>query len=101
MNVAEIMLARGEDPAVAVWHRTTALTYGDLRAAVARLATGLLARGHRKADRIGILAENSPFFVTAYLGIIRAGMVAVPLPADLMAGDFARIMTDAGINEVF
>ncbi|HWX21807.1 MAG TPA: AMP-binding protein [Candidatus Binatia bacterium] len=101
MNVAEVILAGGQDSAVAVLHRDTALTYGQLRGAVARLAGGLLARGHRKGDRVGILSENNPFFVRAYLGVIRAGLVAVPLQTDLTAEAFARIISDAGINEMF
>ena len=101
MNVAELILARGQDSAVAVLHRDAALTYAELRDAAARLAGGLRARGHRKGDRIAILAENSLFFVKAYFGIIRAGLVAVPLPADLTAEAFARIVADAGIREVF
>jgi long-chain acyl-CoA synthetase len=101
MNVAELILARGQDAAVAVQHRDAALTYVELRDATARLAGSLLARGHRKGDRVGILAENSLFFVKVYLGIIRAGLVAVPMPADLTAEAFARIVADAGIREVF
>lgn len=101
MNVAELILSRGQDSALAVLHRSAALTYAELREAVARLAGSLLARGHRQGDRIGIFAENSPFFVKAYLGIIRAGLVAVPLPIDLTPEAFGRIIADAGINEVF
>jgi acyl-CoA synthetase (AMP-forming)/AMP-acid ligase II len=101
MNVAELMLARGQDSAVAVLHRNAALTYAELRDAVARIAGGLLMRGHRKGDRIGILAENNSLFVKTYLGIIHAGLVAVPLPTDLTAEAFARIILDAGIKEIF
>jgi long-chain acyl-CoA synthetase len=101
MNVAELILAQGQDSAVAVSHGNAALTYAGLRDAVARLAGGLLARNHRQGDRVGIFAENSPFFVKAYLGIIGAGLVAVPLPTDLTAEIFCKIVSDAGINEVF
>ena len=101
MNVAGLILARGQDSAIAVLHRDVALTYAGLREAVGRFAGGLLARGHRKGERVGIFAENSLFFVKAYLGIIRAGLVAVPLPTDLTDEDFSRIVSEAGINEVF
>jgi len=101
MNVAELILSRGQDSAVAVLHRGAALTYAELRDAAARFAGSLLARGHLKGDRIAIFAENSPFFVKAYLGIIRAGLIAVPLPIDLTPEAFARIIAEAGINEVF
>ena len=101
MNVAETILSRGDDNAIAVVYKDAVLTYRELREKVSRLAAGLLARGHAKGDRIGIWSENSPFFVIAYLGIIRAGLVAVPFQTDLPAKTFERIIRDAGIKEVF
>jgi long-chain acyl-CoA synthetase len=101
MNIAELILARGQDDATAILHRDAALTYAELRDAAARIAGGLRARGHRKGDRVGILAENSLFFVKAYFGIIRAGLVAVPLPIDLTAEAFTRITADASIHVMF
>ena len=101
MNVAELILSCGQDSAVAVLHRDATLSYAELREAAAGFGGGLLARGHRKGERVGIFAENSLFFVKAYFGIIRAGLVAVPLQTDLTANDFSRIVLDAGINEVF
>lgn len=101
MNVAEIILARGQDSAAAVLHRDAVLTYAELRDAVARLAGGLLARGHCRGDRVAILAENSPFFVKTYFGIIHAGLVAVPLQSDLTAEACAKIISDADIREMF
>jgi acyl-CoA synthetase (AMP-forming)/AMP-acid ligase II len=101
MNVAEIILQNGLDSAVAVRHRDSALTYAELRNAVARYAGGLLARNRPKGERIAIFSENSLFFVKAYLGIIRAGLVAVPLQTETTAEAFAGIIAEAGIKEVF
>jgi acyl-CoA synthetase (AMP-forming)/AMP-acid ligase II len=101
MNVAEIILSGGQDSAVALRHRDAVLTYAGLRDAVARFAGGLMKRGLRKGDRIGILSENSLFFVKSYLGIIRAGMVAVPMQTDLTVESFAAVVADAGIREIF
>jgi acyl-CoA synthetase (AMP-forming)/AMP-acid ligase II len=101
MNIAETILSAGDAAAVAVFYRDTALTYGELRRQVGRLAGGLLARGHAKGDRIGLWSENSPFFVMAYLATLRAGLVAVPLQTDLAQKTFAQIVGDAGIREIF
>src|SRR2546421_4151891 len=101
MNVAEVILSRGEDSATAVLYKEAVLTYAELRQKVARLAGGLLVRGHWKGDRIGILSENNPFFVKAYLGILRAGMVAVPFQTELAADTFRKIVSDADIKEMF
>src|SRR6516165_7568786 len=101
MNIADLILLGGQDSAAAVHHGDAVLTYAELRDCVARLAGGLLERVHRKGERVGIYSENSPFFVKAYLGIIRAGLVAVPFQTDLTEEAFGTIVVDAGINEVF
>ena len=101
MNVAATILAQGHDDAPAVFYKDTVVRYRELRAAVARLASGLLARGHVPGDRVGLWSENSPFFVAAYLAIIRAGLVAVPFQTELPAESAARIVRDAGLRELF
>jgi acyl-CoA synthetase (AMP-forming)/AMP-acid ligase II len=101
MNIAETILSTGDDSAVAMIYRDTALTYRELRQQVGRLAGGLLARGHVKGDRIGLWSENSPFFVVSYLATIRAGLVAVPFQTDLCQDTFEKIVGDAGIREMF
>ena len=100
MNVAETILSRGDDDAIAVLDRDSVLTYRELRQNVGRLAGGLLARGHIKGDRIGLWSENSLFFVTGYFGIIRAGLIAVPFQTELTEQTFAQIVANAGIKEV-
>jgi len=63
----------------------------DLSNAVAR---GLLARGHRRGARIAILAENSAEFTLSYLGIMRAGLVAVPINFRLPSDTIAYVLED-------
>jgi long-chain acyl-CoA synthetase len=101
MNIAEAILSRGEDSAEAILWRDRALTYGELREKVAQVAGGLVARGHLKGDRVGILSENSPFFASAYLGIIRAGLTAVPLQTEVSPGALAEIVSSTGISDIF
>ena len=101
MNVAETILLSGEDAAVAIIHGDAHLTYRELREKVLRLAVSVLARGHMKGDRIGIWSENNPFFVTAYLAVIRAGMVAVPFQTELGAETFEKIVSDTEMKAVF
>jgi acyl-CoA synthetase (AMP-forming)/AMP-acid ligase II len=100
MNIAELLLARGADDAPAVLYRDEVLNYRELRRKVAAISDVLLAAERVKGDRIGICAENSPFFVTAYLGIIRAGLVAVPFQTELQEGAFQEIVRNAGIKAV-
>ncbi len=101
MNVSDFILSRGNDTAPALFHLDTVVTYAELRREVARLTSGLSARSRPEGQRIGVCSENSPFFVSAYLGIIGAGLVAVPLSADLSAESFAKVVRDAGIRELF
>jgi len=53
------------------------LTFPDLDLWSERLAHGLAARGIGKGDRVGIAMRNCPSWVVAYLGIAKAGAVAV------------------------
>lgn len=55
------------------------VTYGELDALSRRVACGLLAEGFSVGDRIAILSENRTEYIAAYLGIMRAGMIAVPI----------------------
>lgn len=101
MNIAETLLARGEDHAEAILCQDTVVTYGQLRQDVLRVAAGLLGRGCPKGDRIGVFSENSPFFVTAYLGIVRAGLTAVPFQTEATAETFQEIVADTGLRNIF
>jgi long-chain acyl-CoA synthetase len=67
-------------------------TYAELTDDVERGAQSLVADGHQKGDRILLLADNSYFWVTAYLSTLRAGMVCVPLPATISTQDLESII---------
>lgn len=78
MNLARIV---GPHPAKALalvqGHRR--VSYGQLRAQVARSRAGLVANGVGPDDRVGLLCPSSPEFVVAYLAVLGVGAVAVPL----------------------
>jgi long-chain acyl-CoA synthetase len=101
MNIAQGVLQRGQDRAVAVFYKDSKLTYAELRKQVAACAAELSARGHVKGDRIGIWSENSPSCVVAYLGIILAGLVAVPFETESSAVTFESIVREVGIQDMF
>jgi long-chain acyl-CoA synthetase len=97
VNVVE-MLTHGAAEAPAILAGEKRVSHGELRDQVSRLAVHLLGLGLHKGDRVGLWSENSPFFVTAYLGTIRAGMVVVPFQVDATAETLARIVGEAGIR---
>lgn len=100
MNIAEMILAQGNDAAPAILSDGKVVTYAELRRLADQIAAMLLSRGHAKGERIGILSENNGLFVGAYLGIIRAGLVAVPLQNELTFEALGRVIQDAGIREL-
>jgi len=54
-------------------------TYGELAAAVERLALGLIAAGIEPGDRVCLLADTSPEWVEAAYAVWSAGAVVVPI----------------------
>ncbi|ACV80778.1 AMP-dependent synthetase and ligase [Nakamurella multipartita DSM 44233] len=80
MNTAEYLLSRADSSSIAIVDGESTFTYGQLRATVSRLSADIAAVGTRPGERVGILARNSFFWVTAYLATMYSGRVAVPLP---------------------
>ena len=73
------------------------LTYSQLHRDADALARGLAKRGLRRGDCIGINAANSAEYLIAYIGIMRAGMVAVPINFKLSRDTVDYIIGDSKI----
>lgn len=78
MNTADYLLETAADKQVALIEHKRQHTYGELREASARLAGELLRCGVQPGDRVGLLGNNSLFWVAAYLAAFKLGAVAVP-----------------------
>ncbi|MEA3077931.1 MAG: long-chain acyl-CoA synthetase [Actinomycetota bacterium] len=78
MNLATIVDGH-PDEALAFVSRGRRTTYGELRASVADLRTGLVELGVQPGDRVAIVSANNWFFVVSYLAVLGAGAVVVPL----------------------
>lgn len=72
------------------------LTWAGLEDEVARIATGLGAHGIRAGQRVMIAVGNRIEFVTTYLGVLRAQVVAVPVNPRSAPGELARMLADSG-----
>lgn len=68
---------------------------------VNRCANVLIGQGVRPGDRVAILAPTSAAYLVAFLGILRAGAVVVPL-SPMAGGEALRAMVeDSGAVAVF
>jgi long-chain acyl-CoA synthetase len=93
-NVAAYLLRNKRADQVALLTPTCSYTYGDLESAVSRLSSHLRQLGCAKGDRIVVLGENSFFWVVAYIAVLAAGMVCVPLPADIPIEDLQLVLAE-------
>jgi len=84
----------GERPALVDGDRR--LTWGELDEAVNATAQGFAAAGLVPGYRVVLLMANSVEFVTSYLGILRAGLVAVPLNTGLTKPEVATVVKHSG-----
>jgi D-alanine--poly(phosphoribitol) ligase subunit 1 len=71
-----------------------ALTYGELRDEIARIGTGLAARGVGEGDRVALLLPNAVEFVVAALASLWIGAIFVPLSVTDPEARLETIVTD-------
>jgi acyl-CoA synthetase (AMP-forming)/AMP-acid ligase II len=76
-------------------------SFANIDAAAGGVARALTARGFARGDRIAILSANRAEFLAAYYGVMRAGLVAVPVNWRFPADTIAFVLRDAGARLVF
>ncbi|NTV05240.1 MAG: acyl--CoA ligase [Chlorobiaceae bacterium] len=89
-NLFLYLLENAERDHVAFIEENTSTTYGELLLMAEEVARTLKQSEIKFQERIGILADNSAFWAASYLGIIKAGAVAVPLPSRLTSDDLEK-----------
>ena len=90
--------ARRQPSAPAIISDDVLLTYAELDAASEKLAIELQTRGIKIEESIGVLTERSADLPAAFLAILKAGGVYVPMAADLPADRLANMAEQAGIR---
>ena len=76
------------------------VTFAELTQMAESVGRWLSTRVPRDA-RVAILAANHPRWVAAYLGIIAAGRVAVPLDTAFQADQVRKLLNDSGASLLF
>ena len=79
---------------IAVVCKEERLTYRRLDRLSDLLAEGLIARGVKKGDRVGLFLENSCEYVIAYFGILKIGAVVVGLNSQYVARELEVLLND-------
>lgn len=75
-----------------------ARTHAALRSRVLRVARGLITRGVQPGDRVGLIADNGPWWLAGNLGILAAGGVDVPRGSDSPPSEIAAILAHAEVR---
>ena len=93
-NTAEIgdrpfLWKKGPD----AWEATTGT---EARSRAAALSAALVALGVAKGDRIGLVSENRPEWMTADIAIMAAGAITVPAYVTNQVSDHLHILKDSG-----
>jgi len=97
-NVSDLVRAAAAatpDKAALLYHGET-VTWAELETRVSACARGLAALGARPGDRVAIHLGNTPDFVVAYFGALRAGCVALPVNTGYTADELAHVIGDSG-----
>jgi len=79
-------------------HAPDVLTYRQLGEQVAGLRTGLESRGLRPGERVGIMIPNQVEFPLAWLSVIDAGAVSVPLNPNYTRRELEFVLGDTAAS---
>jgi acyl-CoA synthetase (AMP-forming)/AMP-acid ligase II len=91
-NAAAFLLDHSDPSRLALRTVEGDYNYGGLQSASSSVADYLKQTGARKGDRVLLIGDNSLFWVAAYLGTLRTGLICVPVPMTISPEDLTYIL---------
>src|SRR3954468_860499 len=83
------------------WTHPREYTHGEIDRLADACARGLAQRGFKRGESIAILSANRAEFLIAYFGIMRAGLVAVPVNHKFPRDTIEFVLRDSGTKLAF
>ena len=92
----------GDRPCFKAFHpKELFLTYNEVRQKVLQISNYLLSTGVKKGDKIAVSGKNSPEWAIAYLAVLYAGAIVVPLDITYNDTDMETLMAFGGVSRIF
>jgi len=85
----------------ALVHGERVVTWGELDALTDSIAAGLIARGLKPGDIAGQMLRNTPDYMLAYFGCVKAGVVPVNVNYHYKTRELADIFARFGLKALF
>lgn len=80
------------------WHK---FTYGQIQNLSLKVGSFLIKEGFKKGDFAAIILENRPEWLIIYLGIMYAGLTAVPLDLQSSPKEISNLIIDSQAKIIF
>ena len=77
------------------------ISYESFWNASDRIAAGLVKNGFKVGDHAALLAPSSPRWIIAYLGILKAGGIVIPIDKELKSIELQHILSDCDASVLF
>ena len=97
-NLERTVARFGDRDAVVSCHQGVRMSYVELDAAVDRVASGLLASGLAKGDRVGIWSPNCAEWVTVQFATAKIGAILVNINPAYRTHELKYVLGQAGIR---
>jgi acyl-CoA synthetase (AMP-forming)/AMP-acid ligase II len=100
-NVADFLLDEKDSAQPALLFPEGSYTYAEVQSWTKAFAAFLLRQNCTPGERVILAGENSLFWIAAYLGTMRAGLIVVPLPTEVQASELRHVLRATGARFAF